>query len=521
MNGLRNQLASPGVTPSLRPSRPEAHALSQVLDALPGRPCGVETAGSDPVVTGITLDSRCVAAGDLYVALPGAHTHGARHCEQAVRSGAVAVLTDAAGAAAARACGVAAVVVADPRAALGALASAVYGHPCRRLRLLGVTGTNGKTTVAYLLEAGLRAEGQRTGLVGTVETRLGDDAVPSVRTTPEATDLHALFAVMVERGVTAAAMEVSSHALAFGRAGGLSFAGVAFTNLTQDHLDFHADMAHYFQAKSSLFRPEMTALSVVNADDAYGRQLLAVRPPHPVTFGVRERADWRAVDVHSDAAGSRFAVHGPAGLRTQVSVRLPGAFNVSNTLAALALLVCTGTPVEAAVEGVGRLAGVPGRMERVDAGQPFAAYVDYAHTPAAVVTLLDVVRRITPGRVIVVLGCGGDRDAGKRPLMGAAAARGADLVVLTNDNPRSEDPATILAAMAVGARAVPATVRATVLIEPDRAGAIALAVSRARPGDTVVIAGKGHEWGQEQGGVVTPFDDREALRSALSSGSAA
>ena len=527
MTARRDRLASALVTPELRPLRPVAHPLSLLLDGLPGRPAagradGPDGAGRpDPAVSGIAHDSRSVVPGDLYVALPGSHTHGALHCEQAVRAGAVAVLTDPGGAAAALACGVPVAVVDDPRAILGVLASAVYGHPSRRLRLLGVTGTNGKTTVSYLLEAGLRAEGQRTGLVGTVETRVGDDAVPSVRTTPEATDLHALFAVMVERGVTAAAMEVSSHALALGRVAGVSFAGAAFTNLSQDHLDFHAGMADYFQAKSSLFRPEVTAVSAVNADDPYGRLLLAAQPPHPVSFGMSELADWRAVDVRSDAAGSRFAVRGPQGLRTQVSVQLPGAFNVSNALAALVLLVCSGTPVEVAVTGIAHLAGVPGRLERVEAGQPYAAFVDYAHTPAAVTTLLDVVRGITPGRVIVVLGCGGDRDAGKRPLMGAAAARGADVVVLTSDNPRSEDPAAILAAMSAGVRSVPQVARAAVLTEPDRAGAIALAVSQAHRGDTVVVAGKGHERGQEQGGVVTPFDDREVLRSALVSGSAA
>ena len=510
------------MTPALRPLRPEAHALSQVLDAVPGRPYGVETAGSDPVVTGITHDSRCVAAGDLYVALPGAHTHGARHCGQAVRAGAVAVLTDPSGAAAARACGVAVVVVADPRAILGALASAVYGHPSRRLRLLGVTGTNGKTTVSYLLEAGLRAEGQRTGLVGTVETRLGDDAVPSVRTTPEATDLHALFAVMVERGVTAAAMEVSSHALAFGRAGGVSFAGAAFTNLTQDHLDFHADMADYFQAKSSLFRPEVTALSVVNADDAYGRLLLAARPPHPVSFGVREHADWRAVDVRSDAAGSRFARAGTGGAAD------PGVSAAARRVQRQQRARSARPPRRHRHARRGRSA----RESATCRGYPggWSAWTPASRSPRSWTTP-------TPPRPSphCWTWCGRSRRAGSSS-SSAAGVTGTPASARSWVPRRRAGPTSSCSPTTTPARRTPLrssrpwlrgrarsrrAVRATVLTEPDRAGAIALAVSHARRGDTVVVAGKGHERGQEQGGVVTPFDDREVLRSALSSGSAA
>jgi UDP-N-acetylmuramoyl-L-alanyl-D-glutamate--2,6-diaminopimelate ligase len=488
------------VTPdvaALRPSDPSPRPLRELLDAVPG--LRVQGSVDGVRVTGCTHDSRAVRPGDLYAALPGAHAHGADFAGQAAAAGAVAVLTDPAGAA--RVSGPA--LVADhPRRLLGEVASWVHGRPSEALTVLGVTGTNGKTTVAFLLEAGLRAAGHATGLLGTVVTRIGDEAVPSVRTTPEATDLHALFAVMRERGVDAVAMEVSSHALALGRVDGVRFDVALFTNLSQDHLDFHPSMEDYFQAKASLFTPARTAQGVVNADDEAGRRLLAA-PSVPLTsYG--ERGQWRAADVALRADGSSFRLVGP-GVDVPASVRLPGGFNVSNAVGALAMLVTAGVPVEAAVRGIAELPGVPGRMERVDVGQPFAALVDYAHTPDAVEMLLRTVRAVTPGRVIVVLGCGGDRDRGKRPLMGRAAVEGADLAVLTSDNPRSEDPLAILADMQ----------QPGAVVEPDRAAAIARAVATARPGDTVVVAGKGHETGQDAGGVVTPFDDRLVLRDAL------
>jgi UDP-N-acetylmuramoyl-L-alanyl-D-glutamate--2,6-diaminopimelate ligase len=454
-------------------------------------------------VTGCTHDSRAVRPGDLYAALPGAHVHGASFAADAVASGAVAVLTDAAGAAQVH--GVPALVAERPREVLGEVAAWVHGHPSEHLTVLGVTGTNGKTTVAFLLEAGLRAAGRSTALLGTVVTRIGVDEVPSRRTTPEATDLHAMFAVMRERGVDAVAMEVSSHALALGRVDGVRFDTALFTNLSQDHLDFHADMDDYLRAKASLFTPGRTRRGLVNADDPAGRQLLA----HPLvplsSFG--EKGEWRAEALALRDDGSTFRLVGP-GVDAPAGVRLPGAFNASNALAALACLVTAGVPVADAVRGVAELPGVPGRMERVDAGQPFLALVDYAHTPEAVATLLRTVRALTPGRVVVVLGCGGDRDRSKRPLMGRAAVEGADVAVLTSDNPRSEDPAAILAEMA----------QPGALVEPDRRAAIALAVAQAGPGDAVVVAGKGHESGQEVAGVVTPFDDRVELRAALEAG---
>jgi UDP-N-acetylmuramoyl-L-alanyl-D-glutamate--2,6-diaminopimelate ligase len=480
----------------LRPSHPTPRPLAEVL----GEVDGLRVVGrlEGVLVTGCTHDSRAVQPGDLYAGLPGARAHGADFAADAIAAGAVAVLTDEAGAA--RVAGVPTLVADAPRSVLGEIASWVHGHPSQALTVLGVTGTNGKTTTAFLLEAGLRAAGHRTGLLGTVLTRIGDDAVPSVRTTPEATDLHALFAVMVEQQVTAVAMEVSSHALSFGRVDGVRFDVAAFTNLSQDHLDFHHDMEDYFRAKASLFEPSRTDAGVVNADDPYGRRLLAEAQVPIVSFGAA--GDWVLHDVELRSDGSTFRLG-----EVSASVRLPGGFNVSNAAAAVVSLVQVGVPVAVAVAGVAGLPGVPGRMERIDAGQAFAALVDYAHTPAAVATLLRSVRDVTPGRVIVVLGCGGDRDRGKRPLMGRAAVDGADIAILTSDNPRSEDPLAILAEMAQpGARQ-----------EVDRRAAIALAVSLARPGDAVVVAGKGHETGQDVGGVVLPFDDREVLREVLSS----
>ncbi|MDX6220255.1 MAG: UDP-N-acetylmuramoyl-L-alanyl-D-glutamate--2,6-diaminopimelate ligase [Frankiales bacterium] len=484
----------------LRPSHPLPRPLAEVLGEVAGLQVRGDLAGV--LVTGCTHDSRAVQPGDLYAGLPGAHAHGADFAAQAVAAGAVAVLTDQAGAE--RVDGVPVLVVDAPRSVLGEVASWVHGHPSQALLVLGVTGTNGKTTTAFLLEAGLRAAGHRTGLLGTVVTRIGDEAVPSTRTTPEATDLHALFATMVEQDVTAVAMEVSSHALALGRVDGVRFDVAAFTNLSQDHLDFHADMEDYFRAKASLFTPARTDRGVVNGDDPFGQRLLADPLVPLVSFGTT--GDWVVRDVELRTDGSAFRLVGPDADVTG-DVRLPGEFNVSNAAAAVVSLVQAGVPVTAAVDGVAGLPGVPGRMERVDEGQPFTALVDYAHTPEAVQTLLRSVREVTPGRVIVVLGCGGDRDRGKRPLMGRAAVEGADVAVLTSDNPRSEDPLAILAEMG----------QPEAVHEVDRRKAIALAVAMARPGDAVVVAGKGHESGQEVDGVVTPFDDREVLREVLSS----
>jgi UDP-N-acetylmuramoyl-L-alanyl-D-glutamate--2,6-diaminopimelate ligase len=387
------------------------------------------------------------------------------------------------------------------------------------LRLVGVTGTSGKTTSTYLLESGLRAAGHTTGLVGGVETRIGTDRMPSSLTTPEAPDLQALFAVMVERGVTAAAMEVSSHSLSLGRVAGTSFDVAVFTNLSQDHLDFHADMEDYFRAKASLFLPPVTG--VVNIDDKYGRRLASSAPSLGVpvtTFSAsgRDEADWRAVDVRSGADGSTFRVIGPGGIEADVSIGLAGVFNVGNALGALVALVEAGVGPDDAVAGLAACPGVPGRLERVPAaGLDLTAFVDYSHKPGAVEAVLRSLRPVTRGSLIIVLGCGGDRDRAKRPMMGAAAASLADVAILTSDNPRSEDPLAILAAMLDGVLSVPQSRRARVIVEPDRAAAIGQAVALAGPGDVIVVAGKGHETGQYVGGAVLPFDDRQVTAEAL------
>jgi UDP-N-acetylmuramoyl-L-alanyl-D-glutamate--2,6-diaminopimelate ligase len=467
-------------------------------------------------VTGVTLRAAEVRRGDLFAALAGARAHGADFAEQALAAGAAAVLTDPAGATRPALAGVPVLVHPDPRTVVGRAAALVYGDPTARLSVLGVTGTSGKTTVAHMLEAGLAAAGRRTGLVGTVGTRIAGDRLPSAFTTPEAPDLQALFAVMAEAAVTDVAMEVSSHALALGRVAGTRFAVAAFTNLSQDHLDFHRDMDDYFAAKAALFDGRARR-GVICVDDEWGRRLAAEHPDAVTVSGTGEAAGWRVADLRTAEDGSQtFTALAPDGTATPVRLALPGAFNVANALVALAVLDAAGVAAADAAPALARLA-VPGRMQRVDAGQPWLAVVDYAHKPAAVAALLDTLRAQVPGRIAVVLGCGGDRDRGKRPLMGAAAATRAELLLVTDDNPRSEDPAEIRAAMlrgAIDAAAVTAG-RHEVREIGDRRAAIAAAVAWARPGDAVVVAGKGHETGQEIAGVKHPFDDAAELAAAM------
>ena len=513
------------IRPASRPQRPLS-ALSTLLGVRLVAAGTSVPPGELGFVSGLTLDSRSVKPGDLYVALPGARVHGAAFCADAVAAGAVAVLTDPDGRARAVASGVPVFVLADPRGKLGEIACWVYGDPSSRLRLIGVTGTSGKTTSTYLIESGLRAAGHKTGLIGGVELRVGEEHLASSLTTPEAPDLQALFAVMVERGITAAAMEVSSHSLALGRVGGTAFDVAVFTNLSQDHLDFHTDLEDYFRAKASLFTPSYgrggrggcPPAGVVNVDDKYGRRLAKSAPVPVTTFSAagQDDADWRAADVRSGADGSTFRVIGPGGVEADVSVGLAGVFNVANALGALVALVEAGVRLEDAVAGVGACAGVPGRLERVPApGLGVTAFVDYSHKPGAVEAVLRSLRPVTQGNLIIVLGCGGDRDRAKRPMMGAAAASLADVAILTSDNPRSEDPLAILAAMLDGVLGVPVAERGRVIIEPDRAAAIGQAVALAAPGDVIVVAGKGHETGQYVGGSVLPFDDRQVTAAAL------
>jgi UDP-N-acetylmuramoyl-L-alanyl-D-glutamate--2,6-diaminopimelate ligase len=466
---------------------------------------------ADVTVTGVTHASQEVRPGDLYAALPGARRHGAEFAAGAAAAGAVAALTDPAGAPAVAAAGLPALVVSDPRAALGGLASAVYGDPTDGLTVIGITGTAGKTSTAYLVESGLRAAGHVTGLIGTVETRLGDLVIDSVRTTPEATDLHAMLAAARERGVTAVVMEVSSHALAMGRVGGVRFTVGGYTNFGSDHLDFHADSADYFAAKAQLFDGRCAA-EVLNHDDPALRPLF-----NPATISYSAAGDatatWYATDVSGEGYAQRFTAHGPGGLTLPTGVALPGRHNVANALLAIAALVAAGVDAATAAEGVAACGGVPGRLELVATTGPVRGVVDYAHKTDAIVAALAALRELSAGRLICVLGAGGDRDRGKRPAMGDAAARGADVVLVTDDNPRTEDPAAIRAEVLAGA--YDAGTGARVVEVAGRRAAIDEAVRLAEPGDVVAVLGKGHERGQEVNGEVLPFDDRAELADAL------
>ncbi|MEI5673762.1 UDP-N-acetylmuramoyl-L-alanyl-D-glutamate--2,6-diaminopimelate ligase [Nocardioides sp. CCNWLW212] len=472
---------------------------------------GVPAPEAGAVVTGVSLSSQRVRPGDLYAALPGARAHGIDFAEQAIASGAVALLTDPAGAERAPS-GVPVLVVDEPRRVLGRLSAEVYGNPTERLRMVGVTGTQGKTTTTRLAEGGLAAAGVTVGVIGTLGTRVAGEDVKTALTTPEAPDLHALFALMVERGVEVCLMEVSSHALVLGRVDGVVFDVAVFLNLGRDHLDFHETVEDYYAAKASLFTPERARRAVVNADDEHGRRLAGETALAVATFSAQgAAAGWRAAEVSAHPSGSDFVVLDPGGRRIAAGVPLAGGFNVANALAAIAAAGEAGLEAGAVAAGIAGLSGVPGRLERVDAGQDFEVVVDYAHKPDAVEAAIRTLRPLTAGQVIVVLGAGGDRDPGKRPIMAGIAGRLADVLVVTDDNPRTEDPAAIRAAMLAGTH----DATAEVVEVGDRRTAVAEALRRARPGDIVLVAGKGHETGQEVAGVVHPFDDRVVVREEL------
>ncbi|MCW2822155.1 MAG: UDP-N-acetylmuramoylalanyl-D-glutamate--2,6-diaminopimelate ligase [Marmoricola sp.] len=501
--------------PELNPTRPSAPPrtpLAQVT-AWTGADLRPGTGAEAVTVTGLSLSSQRVQAGDIYAALPGSRAHGAAYTADAVAAGAVAVLTDEEGARIIGGADVPLLVLERPRSVLGSLAAHLYGDPARALTLMAVTGTQGKTTTTRLLEGGLSVAGVRAAVVGTVGTRIAGKDVKTALTTPEAPDLQALFAAMVEQRVTACAMEVSSHALVMGRVAGVVFDVAAFLNLGRDHLDFHTDVEDYFAAKASLFTPERASRGLTNVDDAFGRRLLDEALVPMATFSpTGAEADWRAEDVSLERAGSGFTVVTPSGERIPTRVSLTGDFNVANALCAIALAGEAGLDPRMVADGIARSGGVPGRLEQVDSGQDFLAVVDYAHKPDAVAAALTALRPLTTGRLVLVIGAGGDRDRGKRPLMGEIGARLADVLVVTDDNPRTEDPATIRAAVLAG---VEPGGDVEVLEIGDRRTAIRRAVEMAGPGDTVIIAGKGHETGQEVAGAVHPFDDRDELRAAL------
>jgi UDP-N-acetylmuramoyl-L-alanyl-D-glutamate--2,6-diaminopimelate ligase len=495
-----------------RPQTVAPHRLTALAALLPAA-----LTGADAQVTGITNSSQSVRPGDLYAALPGARRHGAEFIAGAASAGAVAVLTDPAGVEPAQASGLPILVTDDPREVLGAAAAAIYGNPSAELRMIGVTGTAGKTSTAYLIESGLRAAGEVTGLIGTVETRLGDLVVPSVRTTPEAPDLQGILAAAVEQDVTSVVMEVSSHALAVGRVNGIRFQVGGYTNFGLDHLDFHRDVDDYFAAKARLFDGRCR-FEVLNHDDP---ALKALYKPETITYSAAgdRSATWWASDVRPSAFGQRFIANGPGGARVEAGVALPGRHNVANALLALASLVAVGVDAPVAAGGIAACKGVPGRLEQVDAPGEVLGVVDYAHKPDAIVAALAALRELAAargGRVLALIGAGGDRDKGKRPVMGAAAARGADLVIVTDDNPRTEDPAEIRAAVRAGAEEAGAT--AEIIEVAGRRDAIGEAVRRAGSGDVIALLGKGHERGQEVNGEMLPFDDRIELAAALAGG---
>jgi UDP-N-acetylmuramoyl-L-alanyl-D-glutamate--2,6-diaminopimelate ligase len=477
----------------------------------------VEAVRGDPAVeiTDLAYDSGRVRDGTLFFCVPGETRDGHDFAPAAVEAGAAALVVE-------RDLDLPAsqVRVTDARAAMAPLAARFWGDPTAELMVAGITGTNGKTTTAFLLRAMLEGAGVRCGLLGTVMRVVGGAGEEVVRTTPEAIDLQPTFRRMLEAGDRACAMEVSSHALALHRADAIHFETAVFTNLSQDHLDFHADMEDYFEAKRLLFAASPSA-AVVNLDDPYGRRLAA--ETECLTFSAQgDEADFRAADVRTDASGADFTVISPEAT-VRVVTRLPGRFNVSNALAAIAAAHTLGVPVEQAAAALAAAGGVPGRFEPIDEGQPFTVLVDYAHTPEALDNVLRAARALTDGRLISVFGAGGDRDRRKRPRMGRIGAELSDLAIVTSDNPRSEEPESIIAEIMVG---IPAETRhrrtrsggngSEVRVEADRRAAIGLALHEAAAGDTVLIAGKGHEQGQEfEGGRKVPFDDRDVAREEL------
>jgi UDP-N-acetylmuramoyl-L-alanyl-D-glutamate--2,6-diaminopimelate ligase len=472
---------------------------------------GADLQGTGDVeITSVTHDSRHASSGALFVAIRGIKEDGNQYVDAALRKGAAAVISEAP----ARS-GVPWATVKDARVALALAAAAFYRDPAQSLTLVGVTGTNGKTTTTFLIEGVLQAAGHQVGLLGTIAYRVGGRPIESVRTTPESSDLQALFRRMVDHGCTHAVMEVSSHSLALSRVHGAAFQVAVFTNLTRDHLDFHGDMDGYFAAKRILFDRLLRSdgHAVINIDDDWGERLAtSVRGPRIWTFSLRKPATLQARDVQLSLSGTRFTARTPAG-DIDIESPLLGLFNVRNLLAAIGASLALGMDPEAIRRGLASVAGVPGRLERVEAGQDFTVVVDYAHTDDALKNLLETVRALKPQRIVTVFGCGGDRDRSKRPLMGAVAARLSDVVIVTSDNPRSEPPEAIIEEIQRGMNGHRSGKERHAIV--DRREAIARALDLARAGDVVVIAGKGHEPYQVLRDRQVPFDDRQVTRDLL------
>jgi UDP-N-acetylmuramoyl-L-alanyl-D-glutamate--2,6-diaminopimelate ligase len=480
----------------------------RLRDLLEGIPAVVE--GSlDVEIEGIASHSQAVKPGFLFAAIRGFRHDGHAFIPEAVQNGARAVLVDhrVEGFP-----GLTQVIVPDTRLALGLLSAAFYGHPSRRLHLIGITGTNGKGTTAFMIEAILTRAGVKAGIIGTLGARLGEEYLPLQFTTPEAVELQRLLLAMAERGITHVAMEVASHALALHRVAGCRFQTAVFTNLTRDHLDFHGDFQNYLAAKARLFEMvEPQGISVVNADDPNSRAIASASRAPVITYGIGSPADVRAEEISLGPGGSRFTAYTPSG-RIRIFLPLIGRFNVSNALAAVGVATSLGIPLEVVAEALAAMPGIPGRFERVDDGGEVTVVVDYAHTPDSLENVLRAAAEITRGRRIVVFGCGGDRDRTKRPIMGRLAVELSDYAIVTSDNPRSEDPMAIIEEIVAG---IPDGAGSRYEVEVDRRRAIERAVSLARPGDVVIIAGKGHETYQEIKGVRSPFDDRLVAREAL------
>ena len=464
---------------------------------------------SNVIITGITQSDAEVEPGDIFLAIPGSKVHGANFIHSAKERGAVAIVTNLEGSKNSHE--LPTLVVADVRRAGALIASSLYASPTRDLASIAITGTNGKTTVTTLLYQIFESAGRDTGLIGTVETRIGSEVLKSSRTTPEAADLQALVAVMRERHMRHLVMEVSSHAIALKRIQGSHFSMAGFTNLSQDHLDFHGDMESYYATKSQLFTHEYADCAVINIDNSYGSRL-AGECQIPVISLSRSStaAQWHFTQIHHGASGSEISIRGAGGILIESKTQLIGGYNLDNLLMAVAIAHESGIDSTELATIIPTLSGAPGRLDPVHIGQSFKALVDYAHSPDAVENVLRAAREFTDGKIIAVLGCGGDRDSSKRSLMGAALAQGCDIAVFTSDNPRSENPQTILKEMIHGI-----SVSEPSRVIEDRAAAIEYAVSCAAAGDTVLILGKGHESGQEIKGVTTPFDDRLHLAQAI------
>jgi UDP-N-acetylmuramoyl-L-alanyl-D-glutamate--2,6-diaminopimelate ligase len=458
-------------------------------------------------VFGVTHNSKSVQPGDLYVALRGVNNHGIDFLDEAIANGAVAVASDSHGVAASKQKGLPVIELLNARKDMATIAARIYGNPESKLVITGVTGTNGKTTTTHMLRSIFLDAGKRVGVIGTLGTYLDEDHLPGARTTPESTDLYATLALMVERGITHVFMEVSSHALTLHRVAGLKFDVAIFTNLTQDHLDFHGSMDNYFAAKALLFSPDYSKQAVICIDDDWGIKLAFESRIPVITIG--KDGNWKTSQAISDSNGlttQKIDIEGSDSI--SLSVNMLGSFNATNAACALAASQLLGLSISECLESLQAIRPIPGRLEKVSIASAGTAIVDYAHTPDAVATVLTVIKDANPENIITVIGCGGDRDALKRPLMGKVAAQLSDIVIITDDNPRSEAPELIRSAMIAGTKGCPAQV----IEVADRRAAIAKALSMSRSGDVIAVLGKGHETGQEISGEVFPFDDRVVVK---------